>query len=55
AGLESAGYRGWYVLEQDVALSKEPHVGEGPVLDVIRSLEFLSRVEQTIGNAAISF
>ena len=55
AGLESAGYRGWYVLEQDVALAKEPHVGEGPVLDVIRSLEFLSRVEETIGNAAISF
>jgi hypothetical protein len=29
-------------------------VGEGPVLDVIRSLEFLSRVEQTIRNATIS-
>ena len=53
-GLESGGYRGWYVLEQDVALSQEPRVGEGPVLDVIRSLEFLSRVEQTIGNATIS-
>ncbi len=53
-GLESAGYRGWYVLEQDVALSQEPRVGEGPVLDVTRSLEFLSRVEQTIGNATIS-
>ena len=52
-GLESAGYRGWYVLEQDVALSQEPRVGEGPVLDVIRSLEFLTRVEQTIGNATI--
>ncbi len=52
--LESAGYRGWYVLEQDVALSQEPRVGEGPVLDVIRSLEFLSRVQQTIGNATIS-
>jgi len=52
-GLESAGYGGWYVLEQDVALSQEPRVGEGPVLDVIRSLEFLSRVEKTIGNATI--
>ena len=53
-GLESAGYRGWYVLEQDVALSQEPRVGEGPVLDVITSLEFLSRVEQTIRHATNS-
>lgn len=52
-GLESAGYQGWYVLEQDVALSKEPRAGEGPVLDVIKSLEFMSSVEQTIRNAAV--
>ena len=31
--LETAGYQGWYVLEQDVMLPGEPD-GEGPVADV---------------------
>jgi inosose dehydratase len=39
--LESAGYRGWYVLEQDAALHGEPAPGTGPVDDVRASLEFL--------------
>jgi inosose dehydratase len=39
--LESAGYGGWYVLEQDVALAAEPAAGTGPVEDVGRSIEFL--------------
>ena len=30
AALEANGYRGWYVLEQDVSLKGEPPVGEGP-------------------------
>jgi inosose dehydratase len=38
--LEAAGYIGWYVLEQDCALSGPPE-GEGPVADVRRSLAFL--------------
>jgi inosose dehydratase len=38
--LESAGYRGWYVLEQDVMLDDEP-AGVGPVANVRRSLDFL--------------
>jgi inosose dehydratase len=39
--LEGAGYRGWYVLEQDVALPSAPADGGGPVLDVRASLAFL--------------
>jgi inosose dehydratase len=42
AALEGALYGGWYVLEQDVALTDEiPPVGEGPVLGVLRSIEYL--------------
>jgi inosose dehydratase len=41
--LESAGYRGWYVLEQDVKLDGVP-AGEGPVADVRKSLDYLLRV-----------
>ena len=41
-GLEQAGYTGWYVLEQDVALSA---TSPAPADDVRRSIEFLSRVD----------
>ncbi|MFM7045475.1 MAG: sugar phosphate isomerase/epimerase family protein, partial [Ilumatobacteraceae bacterium] len=42
AALESHGYQGWYVLEQDVALTDgEPPLGEGPVLGVRTSIEYL--------------
>jgi len=41
AALEGAGYRGWYVLEQDVMLAGEP-VGEGPVADVRACLTYLT-------------
>ena len=37
------GYTGWYVLEQDTAITGAlPPEGEGPVLDAARSLEFIS-------------
>jgi inosose dehydratase len=39
--LEGAGYRGWYVLEQDVMLPGEPD-GEGPVADVRQCLSYLT-------------
>jgi inosose dehydratase len=45
--LEEAGYRGWYVLEQDVMLDAAPTDGDGdpgPVADVRRSLDYLLRV-----------
>jgi inosose dehydratase len=44
ASLEKAGYRGWYVLEQDTALDAEPAAGAGPAADVAASLEFLAGV-----------
>jgi inosose dehydratase len=41
--LESAGYDGWYVLEQDVMLDG-PADGDAPYADVRSSLDFLERV-----------
>jgi inosose dehydratase len=41
--LEDAGYRGWYVLEQDVSLRTDPPPGQGPKADAIESVAFLSR------------
>lgn len=39
--LERAGYRGWYVLEQDTALSGEPAPDEGPRADAMISVAYL--------------
>ena len=40
--LEESGYAGWYVLEQDVALTDgEPPIGQGPVHGVRKSIEYL--------------
>jgi inosose dehydratase len=40
--LEQSGYDGWYVLEQDVALTDgEPPLGQGPVHGVRKSIEYL--------------
>jgi inosose dehydratase len=41
AALTSAGYDGWYVMEQDTILPAEP-AGEGPLKDVRASIEFLT-------------
>jgi len=41
--LEQSGYERWLVLEQDIAITgSEPPAGGGPVLDVRKSIEFLS-------------
>ncbi len=41
--LEGAGYSGWYVLEQDVALvDGEPALGAGPMRGVRQSIDYLS-------------
>jgi inosose dehydratase len=41
--LEQSGYERWLVLEQDLAITgSEPPAGGGPVLDVRKSIEFLS-------------
>jgi inosose dehydratase len=39
--LEDAGFRGWYVLEQDVSLTAEPPDGEGPKADALDSVAYL--------------
>ena len=58
--LEQNGYQGWYVLEQDTALTQGvPAEGSGPVEEVRASLEFLrttvtpriSATSQTAGRA----
>jgi inosose dehydratase len=52
AALERAGYRQWYVLEQDASLTgDEPPAGTGPADDVRSSLEFLRVVDRQLGTA----
>ncbi|HKE50334.1 MAG TPA: TIM barrel protein [Actinomycetes bacterium] len=43
--LESAGYCGWYVLEQDVRLDREPDRQAGPIGAVRASLDYLAALE----------
>ena len=38
--LEDAGYTGWYVLEQDTALTAEPGPAQGPVAAARQSIEY---------------
>lgn len=43
--LEQAGYEGWYVIEQDTAITGEtPTLGEGPVTNVETSTRYLHDV-----------
>ena len=42
--LQDAGYRGWYVLEQDTALTAEPELTRGPVAAAQQSLEYFRRI-----------
>lgn len=45
ATLGAVGYTGWYVLEQDVALSgEEPLPGAAPATEVGASIEYLGRI-----------
>lgn len=44
--MEAAAFTGWYVLEQDVALTDgEPPAGEGPVVGVRVSLDYLRSLD----------
>ena len=46
ASLEAAGYDGWYVLEQDIAITgAEPAIGKGPIEDVRTSVDYLRNLE----------
>jgi inosose dehydratase len=44
--LEAAGYEGWYVLEQDVSLDRDPAPGEGPIKDAEISARYLESLTQ---------
>lgn len=44
--MEAKNYQGWYVIEQDVAITTgEPPEGEGPIRDVQRSVAFIRSLE----------
>jgi inosose dehydratase len=47
--LAGDGYSGWYVLEQDAVVEEGPKDGEGPVLDVGKSLAYIE--ERLTGSA----
>jgi len=47
AALEGAGYRGWYVLEQDTALTADPTDLERPMADAQASLDYLREAART--------
>ena len=51
--LESRGYQGWYIIEQDTALTDGlPGEGEGPLCEVVTSLDYLKEsVAPTLGTA----
>ena len=44
--LESSGYAGWYVLEQDTALDGEHPPGGGPIEDVRVCVDFIRSLDQ---------
>ena len=52
--LEGAGYDGWYVIEQDTAITDGmPAEGEGPVHQVTTSLQYLTeKVAPTLESAS---
>lgn len=46
--LEASGYRGWYVLEQDVVLKAEPGSDDGPVGHVQASRNYLLKTARAV-------
>ena len=50
--LERAGYDGWYVIEQDAAITDgEPPIGAGPFRDVQRSVAYLRSLDAELSAA----
>jgi inosose dehydratase len=49
--LEEAGYRHWYVLEQDVALTDDEQAAANPTRDAHTSLALLRAIERQLGTA----
>ena len=50
--LEGAGYQGWYVLEQDTVLERDPAPGSGPAGEAASSLAFIGRVADELEQPA---
>ena len=48
ARLERDGYRGWYVIEQDVALVAAPLKDKGPKADAASSIRYLEHVAEDL-------
>lgn len=46
--LVKAGYDGWFCLEQDNIVTKEPAEGEGPYADAKKSVEFINAVAASL-------
>ncbi len=51
--LEASGYDGWYVLEQDAVLTREPPPDGGPRRDAAVSVAFLNRLARDLDRAAL--
>ncbi|MGI9624431.1 MAG: sugar phosphate isomerase/epimerase family protein [Acidimicrobiales bacterium] len=52
ATLESQGFDGWYVIEQDAAITAgEPALGDGPIRDVRTSVAFIRSLDAELGAA----
>jgi inosose dehydratase len=52
--LQEAGYEGWYVLEQDMALTAEPEPARGPLEAAVLSLEYFRRIAGAHQQIAVS-
>ncbi|MEY4338930.1 MAG: hypothetical protein RLZ14_780 [Actinomycetota bacterium] len=52
ATMEQSVFHGWYVLEQDVALTDgEPPIGEGPGVEIRVSLDYLRSLEPPVATS----
>jgi inosose dehydratase len=53
--LEAAGYDGWYIIEQDAAITDGlPSDGDGPIRDVLQSVAYLRSIEPSIASDCTS-
>jgi inosose dehydratase len=52
--LQEAGYAGWYVLEQDTALTAEPEPNAGPAVAARQSLDYFRRIAGAVHSNSAS-
>lgn len=51
--LQRAGYSGWFVLEQDTALTGEPEPNHGPIVSASQSLAYFRQVISASSNITV--